>query len=299
MRKITGETRLLVLLGNPVSHSLSPIMHNAALEEMGINWCYLAIPCETNDLETITSSLKRMDCKGINITIPHKKSVLTLCNEVSKIAKEIQAVNTLIPHSQLNWRGTNTDIEGFLEPLYNKNLQGKNAVVLGSGGSARAIVAGLRRLKLKNIIVLSRRLESLNMFLQDANQSSKLTNNDTTLIKGIIPDKIKEIEHIESSQLIVNTTPIGMKVLNEINPSMPFGEEIWHHLKEQTILYDLIYNPRPTHWLKLGSKKNCVIIDGLEMLVRQGAASLKLWSGYKDIPIETMKIAAINHLNGK
>ena len=97
MIAITGKTKLVALLGQPVNHSLSPVMHNAAYEEMGLDWCYLAMPCESNNLEKVAKALRYLDCKGLNITIPHKQEVLKACNSLTTIANDIKAVNTLIP----------------------------------------------------------------------------------------------------------------------------------------------------------------------------------------------------------
>ena len=292
MISITGKTNLVGLLGQPVSHSLSPIMHNAAYQEMGLDWCYLAIPCEKTKVVKITQALRLMNCKGLNITIPHKQEIVTTCAKLTAIAEEIQAVNTLIPVEKNQWIGANTDVEGFLMPLSNQDLTNKNAVVIGCGGSARAVVMGLSTLKLKHITVIARNQNSLNLFINDMKNLS--TNN--TPIEGINNEKSNVKTFIEESSLIINTTPIGMKgqILSEKN--LPLGSEIWNCLSNQTILYDLIYSPRPTKWLKLGKEKDCITIDGLDMLVHQGALSIKLWSGYNEVPIEIMKSSAKKQL---
>ena len=131
MCTITGKTNLVGLLGQPVNHSLSPIMHNAAYEEMGLDWCYMAMPCDSNHLEKVTKALRYLDFKGLNITIPHKQEVLKACHKLTEIANDIQAVNTLIPEKNNQWIGANTDVEGFLTPLKKHNLKDKNVVVMG------------------------------------------------------------------------------------------------------------------------------------------------------------------------
>ena len=125
MSSITVKTNLVGLLGHPVNHSLSPIMHNAAYEEMGLDWCYLAMPCEGKDLEKVTKGLRYLNCKGLNITIPHKQEVLKACHKLTTIASNIQAVNTLIPEKNNQWIGANTDIEGFLMPLKGYNFKNR------------------------------------------------------------------------------------------------------------------------------------------------------------------------------
>ncbi len=134
MFTITGKTKLVGLLGQPVNHSLSPIMHNAAYEEMGLDWCYVAIPCNTSNLEKVITALRLIDCKGLNVTIPHKQEALKACNQLTNIANDIQAVNTLIPDKNNQWIGANTDVEGFIIPLKDQNLINKNVVLIGCGG---------------------------------------------------------------------------------------------------------------------------------------------------------------------
>ena len=132
MSTITGKTNLVGLLGNPVTHSLSPVMHNAAFKEMGLDWCYLAIPCKQSDLGEISQALRLMNCKCLNVTIPYKQEILKACKKLTKIANEIQAVNTLIPEKNTQWLGANTDVEGFLTPLKNENLINKSVVIIGN-----------------------------------------------------------------------------------------------------------------------------------------------------------------------
>ena len=156
MSTITGKTNLVGLLGQPVNHSLSPIMHNAAYEEMGLDWCYVAMPCDSQDLEKVTKALRFLDFKGLNITIPHKQEVLKACNKLTEIANDIQAVNTLIPEKNNQWIGANTDVQGFLTPLKDHNLKNKSVVVIGCGGSARAVVMGLSSLNIKKVTIICR-----------------------------------------------------------------------------------------------------------------------------------------------
>ena len=296
MRTISGTTSLVGVLGSPVRHSLSPIIHNAALDEMGLDWCYLAIPCEPQYLKSTVEALSNMNCKGLNITIPHKEKSLNLCNEISVVSRVIGAINTLIPDKKGGWTGDNTDIEGFLEPLKNQNWQNKTAMILGSGGSSRAVITGIKKIGFKNISVVGRNKNKLNNLIKEMNLISTTSDQSSSEIKGILQEDLKLIEYVKNSDLIVNATPIGMSnTSTEVN--MPLGSDIWRHLKKDSTLYDLIYTPRPTEWLRNGAKMNCNIIDGLDMLIHQGAASLRLWSDFKEIPIRKMKYAALNYLN--
>jgi len=293
MFTITGKTNLVGLLGQPVNHSLSPIMHNTAYEVMGLDWCYVALPCDSKDLEKVTKALRYLNCKGLNITIPHKQEVLKSCNKLTKIADSIKAVNTLIPEKNNQWIGANTDVEGFLSPLKDHNLSDKSVVVIGCGGSARAVVMGLSSLNIKKITIIGRNKTSLDIFIK--NMSNLLSKIDIA-IEGINNENLNILPHIIEADLIINTTPIGMNNSNATQENVPLGTEIWDSLSNETILYDLIYTPRPTKWLKLGKQKNCFTIDGLDMLVEQGACSIRLWSGFNDIPVEAMRSSAKKHL---
>ena len=293
MITITGKTNLVGLLGEPVNHSLSPVMHNAAYEEMGLDWCYIAIPCDKTNLEKVTTALRVIDFKGLNVTIPHKQEVLKACSKLTSIANDIQAVNTLIPEINNKWIGANTDVEGFIMPLKNQNLNKKNVVVIGCGGSARAVVMGLNNLNVKKITIIGRNDNSLDIFIKNM---KKLSTKKKISIEAINNKKLDVTTYIEEADLIVNTTPIGMNRKNIENENIPLGNRIWENLSNKTILYDLIYTPRPTNWLKLGQEKNCFIIDGLDMLVEQGALSIKLWSGFNEIPTQIMKSSAKKHL---
>ena len=293
MITITGKTELVGLLGQPVNHSLSPIMHNAAYEEMGLDWCYLAMPCDKQNIERFTKALRFTNCKGLNVTIPHKQEVLKACNKLTKIAEDIQAVNTLIPEKNNQWIGANTDAEGFLMPLKKHNLMNKSVVLIGCGGSARAVVMGLKSLNINKLTIIGRNKTSLSLFIKSM---SNLLSNNLISIQGINHTDRNIAQYIEEADLIINTTPIGMNDQNIQLENIPLGRQIWDSLSAKTILYDLIYTPRPTNWLKLGQQKNCVTIDGLDMLVEQGALSIRLWSGFNNVPIKTMKSSAEKHL---
>ena len=297
---ITGKTSLIGVIGNPIQHSLSPIIHNAAFNEMDLDWCYLPIRCEKNNLELVLKGLREINCKGLNITIPHKTNVINICNKVDSIAKKIGAVNTLIPNKMGGWTGSNTDIDGFLYSLqFNNNWTNKKAIILGSGGSAKAIVFGLQRIGFSEIIIVNRKADSIERFLKNLNINQEESYNKYLKINGLLITSLEIIEKIQNADLIINTTPVGMyqagKGKEESN-SIPFGEEIWENLNSKTTLYDLIYNPRPTKWLKIGAKYGCKQINGLEMLIQQGAESLRKWSGFQDIPINIMREAAKNYL---
>ncbi len=291
---ISGTTGLIGLLGQPVRHSLSPVMQNAALEAMGLDWRYLALPCAESDLECVLTGLRAVNCRGLNVTIPHKQAVASYCTDLSALASRLQAVNTLIPTDNGGWHGHNTDVEGFLAPLQTAAEAWNNstAIVLGCGGSARAVVAGLQQLPLKAIHIAGRRDAALAAFLNDLRQP---VGEERVPLFGMPLERNRVREVLDQACLVVNTTPLGMEG-HQNGSSMPLDREIWTDLTSSTTLYDLIYTPRPTPWLSLGAERGCRTIDGLEMLIQQGAASLRRWSGYSDVPVEVMREAALDSL---
>ena len=284
---ITSKTSFLALIGNPVSHSLSPIMQNAAIQYLGLDLIYMAIPCKNEDLERVVNSLKKMNCKGLNITIPFKQKVFDMCSEISPVAKKVKAINTLKLNDNKDWIGTNTDIDGFIYPLKNLNLIKKSSLILGSGGAARSVIQGLIELKLSKITIISRKKNSLNELITNF-------KNDIE-IKGLLSTKNEIKNLIQETDLIINTTPVGMS--NSINnDEMPFGKSFWDSINSKTIVYDLIYNPSPTPFLKFCDKKGCMTIDGTQMLIAQGAKSLSFWTNGLEVPFEVMHDALKEYL---
>ena len=285
---ISSKTSFIALIGNPVSHSLSPIMQNAALQYLGLDLIYIAIPCKDEDLELVLNTFKKINCKGLNITIPHKEKVFNLCSEISPIANQLKAINTLKLNSEKEWSATNTDVEGFIYPLKTLNLAQKQSMVLGSGGAARSVIQGLINLKLSTISVVSRNKSSLNKLIKNFENQIK--------IKGLLNNDNQAQTLIEDADLIVNTTPVGMKTSQYEMNVLPYGEAFWRTLKSKTIIYDLIYNPAPTPLLRFSAKKGCLTIDGLQMLVAQGVKSLSFWTNGLEVPFDVMTEALKNYL---
>ncbi len=284
---ITSKTSFLALIGNPVSHSLSPIMQNAAIKYLGLDLIYMAIPCKNEDLEIVVNSVKKMNCKGLNITIPFKQKVFDMCSEISPVAKKVKAINTLKLNDNRDWIGTNTDIAGFIYPLKKLNLIKKSSLILGSGGAARSVIQGLIELKLSKITIISRKKNSLNELITNF-------KNDIE-IKGLLSTNNEIKNLIQETDLIVNTTPVGMSNTTN-NDELPFGQGFWDSINSKTIVYDLIYNPSPTPFLKFCDKKGCMTIDGTQMLIAQGAKSLSFWTNGLEVPFEVMHDALKEYL---
>jgi shikimate dehydrogenase len=277
--KITGTTKLLGVMGHPIEHSLSPVMHNAALRHLGLDYVYVPLAVAPTDLPQSLAGLQAIGCQGFNVTIPHKQAVMLHLSEVSPIAQAIGAVNTLwrVPSG---WAGTNTDILGFLAPL--KSLpKPQKAVILGYGGAARAIVAGCQELGCTEIWIVGRDTDKLTKFQASWPGVNLQIQNWSELFK-LLP----------TADLVVNCTPIGM--YPEIN-NCPLTPAEIKLLPKGAIVYDLIYTPRPTRLLQLAQENGCGAIDGLEMLVCQGAAGLEIWTG-GEVPIDVMRQALLDHL---
>ena len=285
---ITSKTSFIALIGNPVKHSLSPIMQNAALQYLGLDLIYIAIPCSNEDLELVLNSFKRVNCLGLNITIPFKEKVFDLCSEISPIANKLKAINTLKLNSEKEWSGTNTDVDGFVFPLKSLNLKNKNSLVLGSGGAARSVIQGLINLNFSTISVVSRNKTKLEELIKNFKNQIE--------IKGFLNNDYQIQNLIEEADLIVNTTPVGTKTAaGEVN-ILPYGETFWRSLNPKTIVYDLIYNPSQTPLLKFCDKKGCMTINGLQMLVAQGAKSLSFWTDGLEVPFDVMNNALKKYL---
>ncbi len=297
-RPIRGSTALVGVLGDPVRHSLSPVMHNAALAALDLDWVYLALPVAAERLATVVQALEALGCRGLNVTIPHKQAVAALCRELSPLAQRVGAVNTLVPHPQGGWTGANTDVEGFCAPLRQDGTdwRGRRAVVLGSGGSARAVVAALVELGFADIQLVGRRAAALESFGQDCIGWAPQLR---PLLWSAEPDGLTNA--LAAADLVVNTTPVGMASASDpaAPAACPLSERELEALPVSCWVYDLIYTPRPTELLRRAERRGCRSLDGLEMLVQQGAAALRLWSGRAEVPCERMRDAALAALEGR
>ena len=292
---ISGQTALVGVIGDPVRHSLSPAMQNAALRAMGLDWVFLALPAPAERFPAVVASLETLGCRGLNVTIPHKQAACALADELSPLAQRVGAVNTLVPRSGGGWFGTNTDVEGFCAPLREnepQRWQGRRALVLGCGGSARAVVAGLMELDCGAIDVAGRDPARLQAFVNDcATWAPQLQPLDWNTAGALETS-------LAAAALVVNTTPVGMRSAGdpEAVERCPLSPEQLDQLSTGSTVYDLIYTPRPTRLLQEAAARGCTTIDGLEMLVQQGAAALRLWSDRSDVPVALMRQALLERL---
>ncbi|GBO56535.1 shikimate 5-dehydrogenase I alpha [Pseudanabaena sp. lw0831] len=284
--RILGTTKIIGVMGFPVSHSLSPVMHNAAIAAMGMDYVYVSLPIPVEQLPTAIAGLKAIQSvQGFNLTIPHKVDVMPLLDEVLPIAKAVGAVNT-VKRVGDRWVGTNTDVAGFLNPLKQLNCDWENmpALILGSGGAAKAVVAACLELGCSVIHVVGRDPKKMKKFhgamtiqLHDYN----LRVHPWTSIPHLL----------EVAGIVINATPIGMAS----DPNTPISEAEMNLLPDHAIAYDLIYTPRPTKFLQIAAARGLKAIDGLEMLINQGAIGLEFWLD-QPVPIEIMRQALLQHL---
>ena len=287
--RILGTTKILGVMGFPVSHSLSPVMHNAAIAAMGLDYVYVPFPIPVEQLPAAIAGLKAVQSvQGFNLTIPHKVEVMPLLDEVLPIAKAVGAVNT-VKRVGDRWVGTNTDVAGFLEPLKKLNCDWENmpAVILGSGGAAKAVVAACLELGCSVIHVVGRDPKKMKKF--HGAMTSQLHDYNLRVHPWA------SIPHLlEVAGIVINATPIGMAS----DPNTPISEAEINLLPDHAIAYDLIYTPRPTKFLQIAAARGLKAIDGLEMLINQGAIGLEFWLD-QTVPIESMRQALLQHLATK
>lgn len=280
---ITGKTKLLGVIGHPVEHSRSPVMHNAAIAHLKLDYVYLPFPIAPENLEIAIAGFAAIGVVGFNVTIPHKQAIMPFLSEITPLAQAIGAVNT-VSRQNNQWVGTNTDIEGFIAPLqtiYKQDWSQKVGVILGNGGAARAVVAGCHQLGFAKIHVVGRNVQRLQEFRNSWNNSP--------ISKNLQVHQWEELSKlIPQANLLVNTTPIGM--YPKVDESPLSVEEI-ANLPTGAIAYDLIYIPKPTQFLEQAEKQGAIAINGLEMLVQQGVAALKIWLQQETVPVEVMRQA--------
>lgn len=266
------------LIGYPVKHSLSPIMHNATFKALGINAEYKLFEKRPEELGYFLHSLSKENIYGLNVTIPYKEVVLKYLQWKSPEVKFTDAVNVIIVKDKNYLEGWNTDGIGFHRHLtmdLKFNPLGKSVVVLGAGGAAKAIINQLARHGAKNITIYDiDNDKSLNL-------AAKI-NKEFPKCNAIASDSIEKLD-IKNADLLINATPIGMK---GDDPCLVDPDSLHPSL----LVYDLIYNPPETKILKLAKQKGAPISNGLGMLLYQGVRSFELWTGQK-APVEVMRKA--------
>lgn len=268
-----------VLIGNPVGHSLSPIMHNTAARHYGMQARYHAVAVQEEELNSLPAFLNKEELLGVNVTIPYKQRMLSYVDRLDTTCRKIGALNTIVrePHRLV---GYNTDIYGFCRPLepYFPEIRDGRAVVFGTGGAARAIVHGLLDCGVEEVILVSRSP-------REAERDEWPPSVEITSYDGW-PSFAAE------TRLFVNATPLGMAPATERSP---VGEPEIRHLAGR-ICYDIVYNPLETKFLKMAAGVDARTIGGLEMLIQQGSRSFDLWTG-KPFPVQEVRRTLKTHLS--
>ena len=285
--EVDGQTRLIGVIGWPVAHSLSPVMHNAVLRRMGLNWQYVPLPVHPRGVGNAIHGAAALGFRGVNVTVPHKQAVMALMDTVAPEAAAVGAVNTVVMTRDtgggVTMEGHNTDVDGFLGSLRTGGFEpagGGKGVVIGAGGAARAVVYGLLKAGMEEIVVLNRtlsRAQALVADLQRASAARRVVEHPSRVRAGsLTPDALQAETH--GAALLVNATKKGM---------WPKGDEsAWPDelaMPVHLTVYDLVYNPLETRLLCQARDSGTRAIDGLGMLARQGALALALWL---DTPVD-------------
>ena len=255
---IDAKTELYGIIGNPVRYSLSPIIHNGAFTRMGWNAIYLAF--EVKNLREALNGIRGLGIRGVSVTIPFKAEVIPFLDRVESLAGKIKAVNT-IANEGGTLIGYNTDCRGALEALEEKvDLNGRRVILLGAGGAARAIGFGLKEKGCEVVI-----------FNRSQNRAEVLAKE-----LGFMHRPLTSFRDMEGD-ICVNATSVGMY---PFDPKSPVPKEV---LRRGMVVMDIVYKPLKTRLLQEAEERGCLTIDGLEMLARQGAAQLEIWTGKRQV----------------
>jgi shikimate dehydrogenase len=270
---MSSKFKMYCVIGDPIDHSLSPIMHNSAFKALGINSSYISYRVTKSELKRAVQSLRSIDISGFNVTIPHKIDIIKYMDELDESSSHSSAVNT-VKNSHGKFIGYNTDVYGFVTPLHNRNIKfnGMKVLILGAGGAAYAIVTALsRECGISRVTVFNRSKINALKLLKHASQL------------GLNCD-FQELDSLQNvafrSNLIINATSLGLN-----NEQSPISSK---YIDKNTIVYDIVYSPIYTNLIKNARKAGATVIYGYEMLLEQGAQAFKIWTGL-DAPLDVMK----------
>jgi shikimate dehydrogenase len=282
---ISAGTKICGLIGDPVEHSVSPVMQNAAFGSLGLDYIYLPFRVAADNLARAVGGLKVLNIRGLNVTIPHKVAVLPLLDKLEPLAEKIGAVNTIV-NDNGSLKGYNTDAAGFLKALLEKGIEpgGKKVVVLGAGGASRAISFTLAEREAE-IVILNRRLE-MDWAVALASSISQFSARE---VRALELNDNNSSSALEAADILVNATSVGMGPDSNNSP-LPVGL-----LKAGMVVFDIVYNPLKTRLLTEAEAVGAETISGIDMLVWQGALAFELWTGAR-APIEIMKAKSIEGL---
>ena len=268
-QKIKGNTKLVGLLGNPIKHSVSPIIQNHAFSKLNLPFVYIPLEVQKENLHTAIHALRAFDFAGANVTIPYKSDVIHYCYNLSDLSKLTGTVNTLYFEKGL-LVGTTTDAFGFFKALesMNHDVNNGNIVILGNGGTARTLGFAIAKEKKANsLTIIGRNKSRINTL------SYEITQETGAVASAAMFDSKESKKHLKECTLLINATPVGL--FPDIYNS-PLAPNAFH---QGMYVFDTIYNPSETQFLTYAKKTGCQTQNGLRMLLYQGLASLKYWTG--------------------
>ena len=279
----SGKTRVCGIIGDPIEHTMSPVMHNAAFKKFGLDYVYVPFRVRQEELGKAIEGMKALNIRGLNVTIPHKIAVIPFLDELDPLAKKIGAVNTIVNDNGV-LTGYNTDATGFLQALLERGIEpkGKSVVILGAGGASRAISFILAE-RGSSLVILNRTLDKAKIC---ADRISEIFQSEITALKlnrGNLAVALSEAD------ILVNATSVGMSP--DINET-PVASDL---LKPGLVVFDIVYNPIETKLQREAEVAGATVISGLDMLVWQGALAFEKWTG-REAPVDLMKEEAIKLL---
>lgn len=283
-QRITGHTELIGLIATPIRHSKSPMMHNTAFEALGLDYAYLVFEVGSDTLKTAVEGLRALGVRGFNVSMPNKTPIMQYLDEITPAARLCKSVNTVI-NDNGHLTGTVTDGTGYMQSLKEENIDiiGKKITVIGAGGAATAICVQAALDGVKEISIFNRRDEFWDRAQENVEKIGKETGCKATRFD--LADKEALRREIADSVLLANATNVGM---GELEGQCLIPDE--SYLRPELVVTDVIYSPDRTALLKLAENAGCHTVNGLGMMIYQGAAAFKLWTG-KDMPIAAVKAA--------
>ncbi len=284
---ISGKTRLCGLIGDPVEHSMSPAMHNAAFKELGIDFIYVPFQVKKAALGQAIEGMRALNMRGLNVTIPHKVDVIPFLDKLDTLAEKIGAVNTIVNDDGV-LSGYNTDAGGFLQALLEKGIEpkGKRITILGAGGAARAVSFALADRGAR--LAILNRAEEFDWAKELAGRTSELFGQEVAALEL---NKGNLASVLGKTNILVNATSVGMSP--DANRSLVDARL----LRKDLVVVDIVYNPIKTRLLKEAEAAGAQTVGGLDMLVWQGVLAFEKWTGQK-APADLMKLEATRLLEG-
>ncbi len=275
---ITAKTKICGLIGDPVEHSVSPAMHNAAFREKGLDFVYLPFKVKKEQLRQAIDGARVLNIVGLNVTIPHKVNVIPYLDELDPLAEKIGAVNTIV-NSNGSLKGYNTDASGFLKALTGRGIEprDKKVVILGAGGASKAVSFSLAE-RGAGLVILNRELE-FDWAVALAGHLSRSFSIEVRALKLNEPNLKKALV---GADILVNTTSVGMSPRRDESPVPK------RLLKPGLTVFDIVYNPLKTRLLREAEASGAEVIAGLDMLAWQGALAFEMWTGVA-APLEVMR----------